>query len=207
MQNYLETEGPTVDAAIESALTELNVARAEVTIEVLSEPTKGILKFGAKPAKIRATLREAAASAPDTILKELLTRIGIDGEVKSEVIDGNTHLNMITDSPALLIGKHGQTLDALERLLNCIVNKASDAKNRVFIDTEDYRLRREQSLVELAHQVAAKVRHTGREVVLPPMSPRDRRIIHITLKPDNVVSTYSQGEGETRRVVVTTQEP
>ena len=207
MQNYIETEGTTVDEAIERALTQLNVAREEVTIDILSEPTKGILKFGAKPARVRATRREDAASAPDTILKELLNRMGINADIEAEEIDGNMQLNMLTDVPALLIGRHGQTLDALERLLNCILNKESDAKNRVFIDAAGYRVRREQSIVELAHQVAAKVRHTGREVVLAPMSPRDRRIIHLTLKTDNVVHTYSQGEGDTRRVVVTTEEP
>lgn len=207
MQNYIETEGTTVDEAIERALTQLNVAREAVTIDILSEPTKGILKFGAKPARVRATRREDADSAPDTILKELLNRMGINADIEAEEIDGNTQLNMLTDVPALLIGRHGQTLDALERLLNCILNKESDAKNRVFIDAAGYRVRREQSIVELAHQVAAKVRHTGREVVLAPMSPRDRRIIHLTLKTDNVVHTYSQGEGDTRRVVVTTEEP
>lgn len=207
MQNYIETEGTTVDDAIERALTQLNVAREAVTIDILSEPTKGILKFGAKPAKVRATRREDADSAPDTILKELLNRMGINADIEAEEIEGNTQLNMLTDVPALLIGRHGQTLDALERLLNCILNKESDARNRVFIDAAGYRVRREQSIVELAHQVAAKVRHTGREVVLAPMSPRDRRIIHLTLKTDNVVHTYSQGEGDTRRVVVTTEEP
>lgn len=207
MQNYIETEGTTVDEAIERALTQLKVAREEVTIDILSEPTKGILKFGAKPARVRATRREDADSAPDTILKELLNRMGINADIEAEEIEGNTQLNMLTDVPALLIGRHGQTLDALERLLNCILNKESDARNRVFIDAAGYRVRREQSIVELAHQVAAKVRHTGREVVLAPMSPRDRRIIHLTLKTDNVVHTYSQGEGDTRRVVVTTEEP
>lgn len=207
MQNYIETEGTTVDEAIERALTQLNVAREAVTIDILSEPTKGILKFGAKPARVRATRREDADSAPDTILKELLNRMGINADIEAEEIEGNTQLNMLTDVPALLIGRHGQTLDALERLLNCILNKESDARNRVFIDAAGYRVRREQSIVELAHQVAAKVRHTGREVVLAPMSPRDRRIIHLTLKTDNVVHTYSQGEGDTRRVVVTTEEP
>ena len=207
MQNYIETEGTTVDEAIERALTQLNVAREAVTIDILSEPTKGILKFGAKPARVRATRREDADSAPDTILKELLNRMGINADIEAEEIEGNMQLNMLTDVPALLIGRHGQTLDALERLLNCILNKESDARNRVFIDAAGYRVRREQSIVELAHQVAAKVRHTGREVVLAPMSPRDRRIIHLTLKTDNVVHTYSQGEGDTRRVVVTTEEP
>ena len=131
--------------------------------------------------------------------------MGIDAKVEADYVDGSTHLNILTDSPALLIGKHGQTLDAIERILNCIVNKVSLAKRRVFVDTEGYRERREERLIEMANQIAEKVRYTGRDVVLAPMSARDRRIIHVTLKEDEVVSTYSQGEGEMRRVVVTTQ--
>ncbi len=205
MQHYIETEGDTVEEAIEQALTELEATRDQVTIDIVNEPTKGILNFGAKPAKVRATLKQDVSSAPETILKEMLNRMRIDAGVESSFLDGSTHLNIVTDSPALLIGKHGQTLDAIERLLNCIVNKASLVKRRVFVNTEGYRERREERLIEMAHQVAEKVRYTQREVVLAPMSARDRRIIHVTLKEDEVVSTYSQGEGEMRRVVVTTQ--
>ena len=207
MQHYIETEGDTVEEAIELALTELEATREQVTIDIVNEPTKGILNFGAKPAKVRATLKQDVSTAPETILKEMLNRMKIDAEIESSFVDGSTHLNIATDSPALLIGKHGQTLDAVERLLNCIVNKASLVKRRVFVNTEGYRERREERLVEMAHQVAEKVRYTEREVVLAPMSARDRRIIHVTLKADEVVSTYSQGEGEMRRVVVTTQQP
>ena len=207
MQNYIETEGDTVEEAIEYALNELEATREQVTIDIISEPTKGILNFGAKPAKIRATLKQDVSSAPETILKEILSRMGIEAEVESDFVDGSTHLNIATESPALLIGKHGQTLDAIERLLNCIINKASLVKKRVFVDTEGYRARREERLVEMAHQVAEKVKYTDREVVLAPMSARDRRVIHVALKEDDVVSTYSQGEGEMRRVVVTSQQP
>jgi spoIIIJ-associated protein len=207
VQHYIETEGDTVEEAIEHALTELEATREQVTIDIVNEPTKGILNFGAKPAKIRATLKQDVSSAPETILKEMLSRMEIDGEVESSYIDGSTHLNIVTDSPALLIGKHGQTLDAIERLLNCIVNKASLVKRRVFVNTEGYRERREERLMEMAHQVAEKVRYTDRDIVLAPMSARDRRIIHVALKEDEIVSTYSQGEGEMRRIVVTTQQP
>ena len=207
MQNYIETEGDTVEEAIEHALNELEATREQVTIDIVNEPTKGILNFGAKPAKVRATLKQDVSTAPETILKEILIRMRIDAEVESNFIDGSTHLNIVTDSPALLIGKHGQTLDAIERLLNCIVNKASLVKRRVFVNTEGYRERREERLIEMAHQVAEKVKYTAREVVLAPMSPRDRRIIHVALKEDHVVSTYSQGEGEMRRVVITTHQP
>ncbi len=205
MQHYIETEGETVEEAIENALSELEATREQVTIDILNEPTKGILNFGAKPAKIRATLKQDVSAAPETVLKEILSRMGVDAKVEISSVDGSTHLNILTDSPALLIGKHGQTLDAIERILNCIVNKVSLAKRRVFVDIEGYRGRREERLIEIANQVAEKVRYTGRDVVLAPMSARDRRIIHITLKEDKIVSTYSQGEGEMRRVVVTAQ--
>ena len=206
MQNYIETEAETVEEAIDIALTELETTRELVNIIIINEPTKGILSFGAKPAKVRATLKEDITTAPDTVLKEILSRIGIDGEVNSDHIDGSLHLDMVTDSPALLIGKHGQTLDAIERILNCIINKNALAKKKVFVDTEGYRERREQSLVELAHQVAAKVKRTRQDVVLAPMSAKDRRIVHLALQSDDTVSTFSQGEGDMRRVVITRQD-
>ena len=206
MQNYIETEAETVEEAIDIALTELDTTRDHVNIIIINEPTKGILSFGAKPAKVRATLKEDITTAPETVLKEILARIGIDGEVNSDHIDGSLHLNMETDSPALLIGKHGQTLDAIERILNCIINKNALAKKKVFVDTEGYRERREQSLVELAHQVAAKVKRTRQDVVLSPMSAKDRRVIHLALQSDDTVSTFSQGEGDMRRVIIERQD-
>ena len=206
MQNYIETEAETVEEAIEIALTELETTHEQVNIIIINEPTKGILSFGAKPAKVRATLKEDITIAPETVLKEILTRIGINGDVKSDFIEGSLHLNMLTDSPALLIGKHGQTLDAIERILNCIINKNALAKKKVFVDTEGYRERREQMLVDLAHQVAAKVKRTRQDVVLSPMSAKDRRIIHLTLQTDDTVSTFSQGESDMRRVVIARQD-
>lgn len=207
MQHYIETEGDTVEEAIEQALDELEATREQVTIEIVSEPSKGILNFGVKPAKVRVTIKQDVSSAPETILKEMLNRMGIDVEVEVHYVGGSTHLNILTDSPALLIGKHGQTLDAIERLLNCIVNKASLVQRRIFVDTEGYRERREERLVEMARQMAEQAKHSNREIVLAPMTARDRRIVHVALKEDDVVSTYSRGDGEMRRVVITTQEP
>ncbi len=206
MQNYIESEAETVEEAIEIALSELDTTREQVNIIIINEPTKGILSFGAKPAKVRATLKEDISNAPETVLNEILKRIGIDGEIESDFSDGSLHLNMVSDSPALLIGKHGQTLDAIERILNCIINKNALAKRKVFVDTEGYRERRENMLVDLAHQVAAKVRRTRQDVVLSPMSAKDRRIIHITLQSDDSVTTFSQGEGDMRRIVITRQD-
>ena len=206
MQNYIETEADTAEEAIDIALTQLEVTRDDVNITIINEPTKGILSFGVKPAKIRATLKEDTTTTPETILKEILARIGIDGKIESDLIEGNLYLNIVTDSPALLIGKHGQTLDAIERLLNCIINTSALEKKKVFVNTEGYRERREQMLVNLAHQVAAKVRRTRQDAALAPMSAKDRRVIHLSLQSDESVSTFSQGEGDMRRVVIANQE-
>lgn len=205
MQNYIETEAETVEEAVEIALTELEVNYEEVNILIINEPTKGILSFGAKPAKIRATLKEVTGTSPEVVLEEILLRMGIDGEIESNQIDGSLHLNMITDSPALLIGKHGHTLDAIERLLNCIINKNALAKKKIFVNTEGYRERREEMLSELANQIAEKVKRTHQDAELAPMSAKDRRVIHLTLQSDETVSTFSQGEGDMRRVVITLQ--
>lgn len=205
MQNYIETEAETVEEAIEMALTKLDTTREEVNIIIINEPTKGIFSFGGKPAKIRATLKEDITTTPEAVLKEILKRIGIDGQVESELIEGSLHLNMNTDSPALLIGKHGQTLDSIERLLNCIINKNALARKKVFVNTEGYKERREQMLTDLALQMAAKVKRTRQDATLSPMSAKDRRVIHLTLQDDVDVSTFSQGEGDMRRVIVTSQ--
>jgi spoIIIJ-associated protein len=106
----------------------------------------------------------------------------------------------------VLIGKHGQTINSVEYLLNCILNKSSLVKKRVYIDTEGYRERREKMLVDLAYHVATKVKQTNQEIILDPMPPQDRRVIHVTLQSDDQVRTYSRGEGNIKRVVVTTKE-
>ena len=106
----------------------------------------------------------------------------------------------------MLIGRRGQTLDAIEHVLNCILSKSSLVKRKVHIDAEGYRERREKMLVDLASTTANKVRETKQEVVLDPMPPRDRRIVHLALQSDERVRTYSRGEGMMRYIVVAPHE-
>jgi spoIIIJ-associated protein len=101
-----------------------------------------------------------------------------------------------------VIGRRGQTLDALEYLVNRIVSRAEEANGRVMIDVERYRERRREYLEQLAHRLAAKAKQTGRPVTLNPMSPRDRRIVHLTLQDDAQVSTRSFGEGLYRKMTI-----
>lgn len=206
MQHYIEMEGETTEEALNHALEELGVDRDMVNVKVLREPSKGILKLGAKPAQVRVTLKEDVSATPEAILDEIFSRMGIDAQTESQIIDGSIHLAIRSNRPGLLIGRHGQTLDAIEHVLNCILSKSSLVKRKVHIDAEGYRARREKTLVDLASVTAKKVRETKQEVVLDPMPPRDRRVVHLALQSDKRVHTYSRGEGLMRYIVVTPRE-
>ncbi|MCZ6678694.1 MAG: protein jag [Candidatus Poribacteria bacterium] len=206
MQQYVEMEGKTVEEALELALRELGVNRDQVSVKVIHDATKGLLGLGAQLAKVRITLKEDVSSTPEAVMREILSRMDIEAQVETQLIDGSIHLMVSTDSPGLLIGKHGHTLNAMEYLLNCILNRSSLVKKKVFVDVEGYRGRREQMLTDLAYHVATKVKQTHQEMALDPMPPRDRRVIHVTLQSDDNIRTYSRGEGVMRRVVVTTRE-
>ena len=206
MHQYIEVEENTTEEALEVALKKLDVSREQVSVKVIHEPTKGILGLGAKLAKIRVTLKEDISSTPEAVLHEILSHMGLKAQIESQIINGSVHLTVSSDNPGILIGKHGQTLNAVEYLLNCILNRSSLVKKKVFVDAEGYRERREQILIDLAYRTAAKVKQTHQEIVLDPMPPRDRRIIHVTLQSDEYIRTYSRGEGIMRRVAVTTRE-
>ena len=117
--------------------------------------------------------------------------------------EGALSINMEGPDMGILIGKRGQTLDSLQYLTNRVANKMQDGYVRVKLDTEDYRRRRKETLENLARNIAGKVKRTRRTVVLEPMNPYERRIIHSALQSDPAVSTHSEGEEPYRRVVVT----
>jgi spoIIIJ-associated protein len=111
-------------------------------------------------------------------------------------------LDIKGDGSGLLIGRKGQTLDALEYLINKIVHKDAEDKKRIVVDTENYRLRREDSLVQLAQRLAEKAKRLGRPVTISPMSAHDRRIIHLALQDDKTLRTWSTGSGLYRKVII-----
>ena len=129
----------------------------------------------------------------------LTVTIQIEKEEDSNVVN----VDLKGDDIGVLIGKRGQTLDALQYLTNLAVNKNSEEYVKVKIDTEDYRKRRRETLENLAKNIAYKVKRTKRPVSLEPMNPFERRVIHSTLQNDKFVTTHSEGEEPYRHVVVT----
>jgi spoIIIJ-associated protein len=205
-EQYIEQEGRTTEEAMELALKKLGVTRDQVRVTVLYEAKKSLFGLITKPAKVRISLKEDPSSTPEGILKNLLAEMGIEADVNTKISDGNIYLNINTPNAGLLIGRRGRTLDAIQHLLNCIVNRSSLVKRRVIVDAEQYRERREEILTNLAHKLASKVKITRQEIVVEPMNPQDRRIIHLALQDDQEVTTFSRGEGSFRSVVITTKD-
>lgn len=200
----IEKTGKTIDEAIENALVELEVTRDRVDYEVLEIPSKGIFGFiGSKLAKVRVTVR---AIDPVEEAKQFLANIfkAMNITVFMEKMSHSDHvvINLRGEDLGVLIGKHGQTLDALQYLTNLAANKEADERCRIILDVEDYRKRRAETLSRLATRLADKVKRRGERVVLEPMSPLERKIIHMALQNDNRIVTYSEGDEPYRKVVI-----
>src|SRR2546422_2081266 len=248
----IESDGDTIDQAIENALRALNVTRDQVEIEILTGAIRGLLGFGGKKARVRATVRapllsrlhglenEAAdmdsretlppvendepayrqgrdtrtqpppeatshAAAPsaafqhkcEDTLEAILSRLGVSCVVEAGPGQdpGSVLLTVSADSGGLLIGRRGQTLDALEYIVNRIVGREDAVSGRVMIDVERYRERRPEHLAQLARRVAEKAKQTGRPATPKPISAREPRGGHLPPPGDTTISTRSPGEG------------
>ena len=191
------------------ALKELDVDRDEAEVEILSRGKSGFLGIGAELARVRVTKisggGNAAALATEAVSKILQAagvnvsrtlRAANDPEVGGPIID------LTGEDSGLLIGRRGQTLQALQFLVNLIVRKKLGENVRVLLDVERYRQRRETSLRDMATKVAARVAQSNRSITLEPMPPADRRIVHTTLTDHPGVTTESTGVGDGRKVTI-----
>ncbi len=147
---------------------------------------------------------DSAAGKAQAFLKELTALMGVDVEVAvGNDQEGNVFVQMTGDTLGILIGRRGETLDAVQYLTSLKVNKGQDSYTRVTIDTENYRAKREDTLIRLANRMANRAVKTGRKVALEPMNPYERRVIHSALQSNEAVDTHSEGEEPRRHVVIT----
>lgn len=200
-----EKTGKTVEEAVKEALHELNTTEENVNIEVLEEPTKGLLGIGAKPALVRVTVKTPEGPDKKIVLKEVIDNITncLGLTVKSDIKDEDEALkvNMDGENLGLLIGHKGETLDALQLLTSVIVNKTGDYK-RIELDVQNYREKRKETLISLAQRKARDVIKYGKNITLEPMTPYERRIIHTALQDDAKITTISVGSEPYRKVVI-----
>ena len=220
-KTQIEMSAQTVEEAIELALKELDADRDEAEVEILSRGKTGFLGIGSESARVRVTRISAtrndagvpsteegdatAAGVATAAVGRILEAAGVNVtrtlRSANDPESGGPIIDLAGEDSGLLIGRRGQTLQALQFLVNLIVRKQFEGV-RVVLDVENYRQRRESQLKDMATKVAERVAQTNRSITLEPMPPADRRIIHTSLTDHPGVSTESTGEGEGRKVTI-----
>ena len=173
----------------------------DVTAEVLEEPVEEPAAGEAEPAEETFTAEEAAAKAK-AFLQDVLRNMGIEVMIEKMIKSDKIILHLHGKNLGILIGKHGQTLDALQYLTNLTTNQGEETRHFIMLDVENYRQRREETLKQLAVRLAGRVKRSGEKVVLEPMNGYERKIIHVALQNEAHVRTESEGQDPYRHVVI-----
>lgn len=208
----LEASGNTIEEATEKALAELGASREEVEIQILSQGGRRLLGFGTQEARVRVTLRppepeEEVALVAKEVLERLLGAMGLEARVSLRLLDSPEGSNPIAlditgQNLGILIGRRGETLRALQYITRLIVYRRLHQWAEIIVDVEGYKKRREGSLTQLARRMADRATLLRQAVSLEPMPPHERRIIHLTLRDHEKVTTESVGDGDHRKVVI-----
>jgi spoIIIJ-associated protein len=225
----IEAQAPTVEEALARGLEELSADRDEVEVEVLREGSRGVLGLGAKEALVRLTLipegeeseeegsevdkeeysQERLEGVAQAVLEELLDRMQVKAQViirrdmdSAEEDTPPVVLDVLGDDLGVLIGRRGETLAALQYITRLIVSREMQRWVNLVVDVERYKVRREQTLRQLAVRMAERVAFSHQPVALEPMPPHERRIVHIALRDHPIVTTQSVGTGDARKVTI-----
>jgi spoIIIJ-associated protein len=201
----VEQTGKTVEEALDAVLEQYKVSKDDIKVTVIDEGKKGFLGLGSKDAKIVVEIKEEIDKKREKALdfvQEVTSNMGVSTKVELEDRDEGFYIEIESPDIGIIIGRRGETLDALQYLTGLVVNRNSSFWTRVILDASGYRKRREESLRDLAKKKADRVKYTRRKVSLEPMNPQERRIIHTALQDDPLVTTFSEGEEPYRRVII-----
>ena len=181
-----QQKGKTVEEALRYALARLGVNRDEVKVEIVQEPEKGIFGLiGNKDAIVKVTKvdqEQMVINETEELLLKILNKMGIDASLDINKEKENVYVDISGEDMALVIGRRGQTLDSLQYLVSLAINKERDDYIRILLDAENYRSKRKKTLQNLARRLAKKAVRKKSDIVLEPMNPYERRIIHSTLQ-------------------------
>lgn len=197
----------TIDDAVQKALLELGVPRDKASVRVLEEPSRGLFGLiGTKDAKVEVEFRFDPVAQGRDFLQDVLSNMKVDAHVEVRSNEEGVLFDIQGTNLGIIIGRRGQTLDSLQYLVNVVANRHADKHVRITLDAENYRLRRKETLEQLAERVAKKAQSTRRDVRLEPMSAAERKIIHAYLQKRSDVVTYSEGDEPNRYIVIAPKE-
>ncbi len=201
----IQVSGKTEEEAISSALAQLGKDIDEVSVEIIERAKSGFLGIGSSDAVVKVSYDrpESTTEKVKEFLSGLFEHMDVQADVEVVSEDESTlNLNLVGEHMGALIGRRGETLDAIQHLANYSVNRGSENRVRINIDAENYRAKRTESLERLANKVAGKVLKYRRNITLEPMNAYERHVIHTALQGVSGVTTYSTGTEPNRRVVV-----
>lgn len=203
MRKILELKSKTKEEAIKKALLQLNIQEKDIEVEVIENPTKGFFGLGAKEGTYKVTVIETEADIAKDFVENILKNAKVNAKVNVTQEDHLIKVDIEGKDAACLIGRRGETLDSIQFLTGLSLNKINkDSHMRVLVDIENYRSKREESLIRYANKVAREVAKTKKTKKLDYMNPYERRIVHSSLQNDKYVSTYSEGTDPYRRLVI-----
>ena len=204
MQKSIEASGKTEEEAIETALAQLGLTRDDVSVEIIEQAKTGFLGLKNTPAvvKVLYNVKEDRTEKVESFLTGLFERMGVDAGVNVKENEDSISVTLTGKDPGALIGRRGETLDAIQHLTNYVVNRGVYGRIRINLDAENYRQRRNETLESLAVRTASKVVKYRRNMTLDPMNAYERHVIHSALQDYEHVSTYSVGSEPNRRIVV-----
>ncbi|WP_127587558.1 RNA-binding cell elongation regulator Jag/EloR [Paenibacillus koleovorans] len=195
--------GKTIEDAVRNGLTQWKTTGDRVKVQVLEQPSKGLFGLiGSREAKVELEWIPDPIEEAMAFLKDVFRTMLLDADLDTLDTPDGIKLNIYGSELGILIGRRGQTLDSLQYLVNIVANRYSTSHVRIVLDAESFRERRKQTLEELSDRLAKRVMRTRKEVVLEPMSPQERKVIHSQLQNHPNVKTYSKGDDPNRRVVI-----
>ncbi|EAE4193042.1 RNA-binding cell elongation regulator Jag/EloR [Listeria monocytogenes] len=198
----ITAQGSNVEEAIQNALATLETTRDKVEVEVLDEGKKGIFGIGSRLAMVKVIEKEDGIQVAIDYLLDVATKMGAVITIDVEEVGKDVKLQIKGDSLGMLIGKHGQTLNALQYLTQLIANKTTSQYKNIIVNVGDYRERRHETLVILANKMADKALKTKRAIHLEPMPSFERKIIHAILSENEQIETHSEGRDPYRYIVI-----
>ena len=205
MSKEIIKEAASIEEAKALIIAELGASEDAITFEVVQEPEKKVLGiFGGTPAIVKGTLKGgSAAAAAEEYLRAVLAGLGVtDFTVSVTEQDNGCVISLDGENLGFIIGRRGETLDALQYLTGLVANRADNAYYRVTLDIGNYREKREQALIALARRLGGQTARTGRRNSLEPMNPYERRIIHTTVQGMEGVISWSVGSEPNRHVII-----
>jgi len=204
MTKSIEVSGRTEDEAIELALEQLGLTRDDVSVEIIERAKSGFLGLKNTPAivKVIYEAKEERTIKVESFLTGLFRRMGVEADIA--ITDNESSISVVLTGREMgaLIGRRGETLDAIQHLTNYVINRGTTGRVRINIDAENYRQRRNETLENLAARTAGKVVKYRRNVTLDPMNAYERHVIHSALQNHENINTYSVGSEPNRRIVV-----